>query len=63
LYEQILFFGGAFENFNFIDILVFGGIAFLLYKLFAARAGAAQRPSYNRTANNTDMDINIHKTQ
>lgn len=46
-----LFFGGAFENFNFMDILVFGGIAFLLYKLFANRAGAAQRPAYNRTAN------------
>ena len=46
-----LFFGGAFENFNFMDILVFGGIAFLLYKLFAAKSGAAQRPVYNRTAN------------
>ena len=46
-----LFFGGAFENFNFMDILVFGGIAFLLYKLFAIRAGATQRPAYNRTAN------------
>jgi predicted lipid-binding transport protein (Tim44 family) len=47
-----LFFGGAFENLNFMDILVFGGIAFLLYKLFAAKAGAKQRPVYNRTANN-----------
>ncbi|MDD5267353.1 MAG: Tim44-like domain-containing protein [Methylococcales bacterium] len=47
-----LFFGGAFENFNFMDILVLGGIAFLLYKLFAAKAGAAQRPAYNRTATN-----------
>ena len=47
-----LLFGGAFENFNFMDILVFGGIAFLLYKLFAAKSGAAQRPAYNRTANN-----------
>jgi predicted lipid-binding transport protein (Tim44 family) len=46
-----LFFGGAFENFNFMDILVLGGIAFLLYKLFAARAGAAERTAYNRTAN------------
>jgi len=46
-----LFFGGAFENINFMDILVFGGIAFLLYKLFAARTGANQRPAYNRTAN------------
>ncbi len=32
-----LFFGGAFENINFFDILLFAGIAFLLYKLFAAR--------------------------
>ncbi len=47
-----LFFGGAFENINFMDILVFGGIAYLLYKLFAAKAGAEQRPAYNRTANN-----------
>jgi predicted lipid-binding transport protein (Tim44 family) len=47
-----LFFGGAFENFNFMDILVFGGIAYLLYKLFAAKSGAAQRPAYNRTADN-----------
>jgi predicted lipid-binding transport protein (Tim44 family) len=46
-----LFFGGAFENFNFMDILVFVGIAYLLYRLFAARAGASQRPVYDRTAN------------
>lgn len=44
-----MFFGGAFENINFMDILVFGGIAFLLFKLFAARAGGAQRPAYQRT--------------
>lgn len=36
-----LFFGGAFENLNFMDLLVFGGIAFLLYKLFASRARSA----------------------
>ena len=47
-----LFFGGAFENLNFMDILIFGGIAYLLYKLFAARSAAAQQPAYNRTANN-----------
>ncbi|MFZ2170305.1 MAG: Tim44-like domain-containing protein [Methylococcaceae bacterium] len=46
-----LFFGGAFENFNFMDILVFGGLAYLLYKLFAAKTGASQRPVYDRTAN------------
>ncbi|MGR9116319.1 MAG: Tim44 domain-containing protein [Gammaproteobacteria bacterium] len=46
-----LFFGGAFEGFNFMDLLVFGGIAFLLYKLFAAKAGSAhaQRPVYDRS--------------
>ncbi len=47
-----LFFGGAFEHINFMDILVFGVIALLLYKLFAAKAGAAQRPVYDRTASN-----------
>jgi predicted lipid-binding transport protein (Tim44 family) len=32
-----MFFGGAFEGINFMDILIFAGIAFLLYKLFASR--------------------------
>jgi len=45
-----LFFGGAFENINFMDILVLAGIAYLLYKLFAAKAGAAQQQSYQRSA-------------
>ena len=47
-----LFFGGAFENINFMDILVLAGVAFLLYKLFAAKARTAKQPAYNRTANN-----------
>jgi len=42
-----LFFGGAFENFNFMDILVFGGIAYLLFKLFAAKSGGRRKPSYS----------------
>jgi len=42
-----LFFGGAFENFNFMDILVFGGIAYLLFKLFAAKSGVRRQPAYN----------------
>ncbi len=46
-----LFFGGAFESLNFMDILVFGGIAYLLYKLFAAKAGASQRSANDRTVN------------
>lgn len=32
-----LFFGGAFEGINFLDILLFAGIAFLLYYLFVMR--------------------------
>jgi len=44
-----LFFGGAFENFNFMDILIFGGIAFLLFKLFAAKSGQqSPRPIFNQ---------------
>ena len=53
-----LFFGGAFENFNFMDILIFAGIAYLMYRLFTARtakqnqpAGSAySRASYDETA-------------
>lgn len=45
-----LFFGGAFEGMNFMDILVFGGIAYLLFRLFAARSrqGHAQAAGYQR---------------
>lgn len=32
-----MFFGGGFEHINFFDILMFGGIAYLLFRLFAAR--------------------------
>jgi len=48
-----LFFGGAFENFNFLDILVFAGIAFLLMRLFAAKARQNQpsaSTAYNRSS-------------
>lgn len=38
-----LLFGGAFENINFMDILIFALIAFLLYKLFARKRQPAQR--------------------
>jgi len=39
-----MFFGGAFEGINLMDILLFAGVAFLLFKLFAARrpTGAGQ---------------------
>ena len=41
-----MFMGGGFEHINFLDILVFAGIAFLLMRLFAARRQSAEaRPS------------------
>ena len=49
--------GGGFHGINFMDMLIFGGIAFLLYKFFIAKkAGSAQRPVYNRTADNSYQD-------
>ncbi len=44
-----LFFGGAFENINFLDILIFALIGFVLFKLFTSRSrqapATAQGPS------------------
>jgi len=48
-----LFFGGAFENFNFMDLLLFGGIAFLLLKFFAAKQGQ-QQTAYQQHSQQTD---------
>ncbi|MGZ8190923.1 MAG: Tim44 domain-containing protein [Methylococcaceae bacterium] len=50
-----LFFGGGFEGFNFMDFLVLGGIALLLYKLFAAKAGSKQSAAYQHTADNVEQ--------
>jgi predicted lipid-binding transport protein (Tim44 family) len=36
-----MFFGGGFEHINFLDILIFGGIAFMLFKFLAARRSSA----------------------
>lgn len=36
-----MLFGGAFEGINLMDILLFAGLAYLLYKLFAARSPSA----------------------
>lgn len=44
-----MFFGGAFEGFNFMDMLIFGGVAYLLYKIFTARSGFRRQ-----TANSYD---------
>lgn len=51
-----LFFGGAFENFNFMDILIFGGIAYLLFKLFAAKAGRQSARSASSYSSNTQAE-------
>lgn len=49
-----MFMGGGFHGLNFLDMLIFGGIAFFLYRMFAARAGSAQRPAaYGRTSDNS----------
>ncbi|MDD1622346.1 MAG: 39S ribosomal protein L45 [Methylococcaceae bacterium] len=48
-----LFFGGAFENFNFMDILVFAGIAYLLYRLFAAKTARQSQPLGNAYGRNS----------
>lgn len=58
-----LFFGGAFENFNFMDILVFGGIAFLLYRLFAAKAGAGRQPAYSRDSYSSQQNDEQYKAK
>lgn len=55
-----LFFGGAFENFNFMDILLFGGIAFLAMRLFAAKAKQKQAPAGNTYARSSYSNSDHH---
>ena len=53
-----LFFGGAFENINFMDVLIFGLIAFVLYKIFASRKrAAASSQEYPATANDAPIEM------
>ena len=51
-----MFMGGGFHGLNFLDMLVFGSIAFFLYKMMAARKASAQRPSYQPSGNSTAQD-------
>jgi predicted lipid-binding transport protein (Tim44 family) len=58
-----MFFGGAFENLNMMDMLVFAGIAFLLFRLFKGRqtqpvAGNA----YGRTNHSDSVTPNDYST-
>lgn len=52
-----LFFGGAFENINFMDVLIFGLIAFVLYKIFASRKRAAMSHAQPVAANYAPTDV------
>ncbi len=59
-----LFFGGAFENINFMDILIFGLIAFVLYKIFASRKRAAAfSQAQPATANYAPTDMVDNTTE
>jgi len=58
-----MFFGGAFENFNFMDILVFGGIAYLLFKLFAAKANSRRQSAYSSQQNDYSASSSQYKPQ
>ncbi|MDX1810702.1 MAG: Tim44-like domain-containing protein, partial [Gammaproteobacteria bacterium] len=49
-----LFFGGAFENINFMDILFFGLIAFLIYKFVMSRK--PPQPAAANGMNFNDID-------
>ncbi len=51
-----LFFGGAFENINFFDILIFGLIAFILFKMLGARARQQNRPAAAGGYGDIDME-------
>lgn len=55
--------GGAFQGINFLDILVLGALAFLLYKFFAAKKAREQQPVYNRTAGHYDDSESAHTPQ
>lgn len=60
-----LFSGGGFHGgINFFDILMFGGIAFLLFRILAARkAASAQRPAYNRSYDDKVQDAGNNYSQ
>lgn len=49
-----LLFGGAFEGVNLMDVLIFGLIIFLLFKLMARRAQSAAAAGYGPADNDPD---------
>lgn len=53
-----LFMGGGFHGINFLDILVFGAIAYFLFKMMAARNATGQRPAYGQNSSANDAAYN-----
>lgn len=51
-----LFFGGAFEGINFMDMLLFAGIAFLAFRLLAAKSSRQPQPAAAETYNRQDSN-------
>lgn len=62
-----LFFGGAFESFNIMDFLLFAGVAYLVYRLFAAKSAQRNQPianAYGRNAyQETDNQAGYHANE
>ncbi|MEF3076103.1 Tim44-like domain-containing protein [Methylobacter sp. Wu1] len=52
--------GGAFQGINFLDILVLGALAFMLYKFFAAKKAREQQPVYDRTDGHYDNSASAY---
>lgn len=52
--------GGAFQGINFLDILVLGVLAFMLYKFFAAKKAREQQPVYDRAAGQYDNSASAY---
>jgi predicted lipid-binding transport protein (Tim44 family) len=52
-----MLFGGAFEHINLFDILIFAGIAFLLFKLLATRRGTVPEGRYGTAAGPAQVPV------
>jgi predicted lipid-binding transport protein (Tim44 family) len=48
-----MFFGGAFEGINFFDILIFGGLLFILFRFLGRKTGSSSAMAY--TGNRQDQ--------
>jgi len=51
-----MFFGGAFEHINLMDMLLFAGLVYLGYRLFAARSASQNQPLGNAYGRNSTQE-------